>query len=68
MIDEIKTITTDYMSSAIPNALLSIGVKALEEAARLQSPSASGDPGPSSRDEYLVIQVMVCIDVLKNLK
>ena len=49
---------TNYISSAIPKTLLSIGVKALEEDARLQSPSESDDTRFSSRNEYLTIQVI----------
>lgn len=45
-------IATTYMSSAIPKALLSIGVKAPAVDARLQSPSDS-NPGLPSRFEYL---------------
>lgn len=40
------------MSSAIPNALFSIGVKAPAADARLQRPSESA-PELSSRDEFL---------------
>lgn len=49
---------TNYISSAIPKTLLSIGVKAPEEDARLQSPSESDDTRFSSRNEYLIIQVI----------
>lgn len=53
-----------YMSSAIPKALFSKGVKAPAEVARLQSPSES-DPSPSSRFEYLGIHVIGCRTVLR---
>lgn len=48
------------MSSAIPKALFSIGVKAPAADARLQSPSESDDSGASSKYGYLVTQVIGC--------
>lgn len=46
------------MSSAIPNTLFSIAVKAPAADALLQSPSESG-PEPSSRYEYLPIHEFI---------
>lgn len=65
MLKSSQDVDNNYMSTAIPKALLSVGVKAPEEDARLQSPSESDDVRSSSRNEYLIIQVIGCTSVLR---